>query len=87
VCTDLMGHGIGRRIHEDPNIPSFYAHGFDQPLTDGLVITIEPIIASGSGEVQEADDGWTFKTRDGSRSSHAEHTIVITSGAPLILTA
>ena len=87
VCAELMGHGIGRRIHEDPNIPSVDAPGFAQPLTEGLVITIEPIIASGSGAVEEAGDGWTFKTCDGSRSSHAEHTIVITTGAPLILTA
>ena len=87
VCAELMGHGIGRRIHEDPNIPSVDVPGFDQPLTEGLVITIEPIIAGGSGAVEEADDGWTFKTRDGSRSSHAEHTIVITAGTPLILTA
>jgi methionyl aminopeptidase len=86
VCTELMGHSIGRRIHEDPNIPSYDAPGFDQPLTDGLVITIEPIISSGHGAVMEAGDGWTFKTRDGSWSAHAEHTIVITAGAPLILT-
>jgi methionyl aminopeptidase len=87
VCTELMGHSIGRRIHEEPNIPSYDARGFDQPLTDGLVITIEPIISSGHGAVTEASDGWTFKTRDGSWSAHAEHTIVVTAGAPLILTA
>jgi methionyl aminopeptidase len=86
VCTELMGHGIGRRIHEEPNIPSYDARGFEQPLTEGLVITIEPIIARGDGAVTEAGDGWTFKTRDGSRSAHSEHTIVITAGAPLILT-
>lgn len=87
VCTDLMGHGIGRRIHEQPNVPNYDAPGFDQPLTEGLVITIEPIIAAGSGEVREAGDGWTIKTRDGSYAAHSEHTVVVTAGAPLVLTA
>ena len=86
VCTDLMGHSIGRRIHEQPNIPNYDAPGFDQALTDGLVITVEPIIAAGRGTVQEAADGWTITTQDGSYAAHAEHTIVITAGAPLILT-
>ena len=87
VCTDLMGHSIGRRIHEPPNIPSYDAAGFSQPLTEGLVITIEPIIAAGQGAVQEAGDGWTLSTQDGSYAAHSEHTIVITGGAPLLLTA
>ena len=87
VCRDLMGHGIGRRIHEPPNIPNYNAPGFSQPLTEGLVITIEPIIATGNGGVLDARDGWTIKTRDGGFSAHSEHTIVITDGAPLILTA
>jgi methionyl aminopeptidase len=87
VCADLMGHSIGRRIHEPPNIPNYDAPGFDQALTDGLVITIEPIIAAGRGTVREAGDGWTITTRDGSYAAHAEHTIVITAGAPLVLTA
>jgi methionyl aminopeptidase len=87
VCTDLMGHSIGRRIHELPNIPNYDASGFDQPLTEGLVITIEPIIAAGHGAVREAGDGWTITTQDGSYAAHSEHTIVVTTGAPLILTA
>lgn len=87
VCTDLMGHSIGRRIHEQPDIPNYDAPGFDQPLTEGLVITIEPIIAAGQGAVREVGDGWTIKTRDGSYSAHSEHTVVITSGAPIVLTA
>ena len=87
VCTDLMGHSIGRHIHEQPNIPNFDAPGFHQPLTDGLVVTIEPIIAAGHGAVREGGDGWTIKTRDRSVSAHTEHTIVVTAGAPLILTA
>ena len=87
VCRDLTGHGIGRRIHEPPNVPSFHHPRLDQRLTRGLVITIEPIIAAGEGEVQDAGDGWTLKTRDGSCAAHFEHTIVITDNAPIILTA
>lgn len=87
VCRDLMGHGIGRRIHESPSIPNYDAPGFSELLTEGLVITIEPIIAAGDGAVCETGDGWTIKTLDGSYSAHAEHTIVITDGAPLCLTA
>ncbi len=87
VCRDLMGHSIGRRIHEPPNIPSYEARGFSQPLTEGLVITIEPIIAAGDGAVRDTRDGWTIKTQDGGYSAHTEHTIVVTGGAPLILTA
>lgn len=87
VCRDLTGHGIGRRIHEPPNVPNFHHPRLDQRLTKGLVITIEPIIAAGEGEVQDAGDGWTVRTRDGSCAAHFEHTIVITDKAPIILTA
>lgn len=86
VCRDLAGHGIGRRIHEPPNVPSYHDPRFAQPLTEGLVITIEPIIAAGRGDVEESGDGWTLKTRDGSQAAHFEHTIVITAGAPIVLT-
>jgi methionyl aminopeptidase len=87
VCEQLSGHGIGRRIHEDPDVPNFYVEELDEPLREGLVLTIEPIIAAGRGEVVETDDGWTVKTEDGSWVAHAEHTIVIRRGRPLILTA
>ena len=87
VCPELMGHGIGRRIHEAPNILNYHHPQFGQPLTAGLVITIEPIIAAGKGAVQDAGDGWTLKTRDGSYAAHSEHTIVITDDRPIILTA
>jgi methionyl aminopeptidase len=86
VCRELSGHGIGREIHEWPDVPNFEAPGLTDPLTAGLVITIEPIIAAGAGEVFEADDGWTYKTVDGSCSAHFEHTLVITDDAPLLLT-
>ena len=82
----LTGHGIGRRIHEPPDVPNLFVPSLDQPLTEGLVITVEPIIAAGTGEIVEADDGWTVRTADGSLSAHAEHTVVITAGEPLVLT-
>ena len=87
VVRDLFGHGIGRTIHEDPNIPNFYNPRDNQRLTDGLVITIEPMISSGSGRVISATGGWTVKTADGSPSAHYEHTIVITRNLPILLTA
>ena len=88
VCSDLMGHGIGRRIHEEPDVPSVYLAELDQPLAEGLVITIEPIIAAGDGAVRQTDDGWTIRTRDRSLSAHAEHTLVVRRGQePILLTA
>jgi methionyl aminopeptidase len=87
VCTDLMGHGIGRRIHEAPNVPNHYVPRLSQALTDGLVLTIEPIVSAGSGAVRETGDGWTVRTVDGAMSAHVEHTIVITRGEPIVLTA
>ncbi len=87
VCRDLTGHGIGRRIHESPTVHNFFEPGNTELLTEGLVLTIEPIISAGSGEVVLARDGWTVLTADGARSAHVEHTVVVTAGAPLILTA
>jgi methionyl aminopeptidase len=85
VCAELTGHGIGRTIHEEPSVPNV---AWDGPeLTDGLVITIEPIIAAGAGDVYMDDDGWTVRTDDGSPSAHFEHTVVITDGAPILVTA
>jgi methionyl aminopeptidase len=86
VCAALTGHGIGRRIHEEPTVFSVAMPGPSPTLTEGLVITIEPIIAAGEGDVVE-DGEWVVRTADGSLSAHAEHTIVITDGAPLVLTA
>jgi methionyl aminopeptidase len=87
ICPELVGHGIGRRIHEAPDVPNYHHAMLDQPLTRGLVITIEPIIAAGSGAVCDAGDGWTLKTCDGSYAAHTEHTIVITDTRPIVLTA
>jgi methionyl aminopeptidase len=86
VCEELTGHGIGRRIHEQPDVLNYYLEELDEPLHEGLVMTIEPIIAAGAGDVVETGDGWTVKTADGSLVAHAEHTIVVRSGRPLVLT-
>lgn len=87
VVRSLCGHGIGHAIHEAPEVPNYYEPMARTELTEGLVITIEPIIAAGGGRASTADDGWTVRTDDGKPSAHYEHTIVITGGAPIILTA
>ncbi len=87
VIRELGGHGIGRTIHEAPHVPNYPAPEASQILTEGLVITVEPIIAAGSGRTMLAKDGWTVRTADGKRSAHYEHTIVITKGEPILLTA
>jgi methionyl aminopeptidase len=87
VIRELGGHGIWRTIHEKPRVPNFADTTATEFLSEGMVITIEPIIAAGKGEVQTGRDGWTVCTVDRSRSAHYEHTIVITRGRPIILTA
>src|SRR4051812_14090202 len=87
VVRGLSGHGVGRTIHEDPIIPNTYNDRQQDVLTEGLVITIEPMITAGSSRPVEDADGWTIRTADGSLSSHHEHTLVITRGEPLIVTA
>lgn len=87
VCDGLMGHGIGRRIHEPPDVPNRYEPALCQQLSEGLVITIEPLVAAGGAAMRMGRDGWTIRTADASLSAHAEHTIVVRDGAPLVLTA
>jgi methionyl aminopeptidase len=87
VLGELTGHGIGRSIHEEPTVPNVYVPGLDAPLAEGTVITIEPILGLGSHEVRSAGDGWTILTADGAPSAHAEHTLVVSAGEPLVLTA
>ncbi|MCW3065214.1 MAG: methionine aminopeptidase type, partial [Solirubrobacterales bacterium] len=87
ICEGLDGHGIGRRIHEPPSVPNSYTPELRDRLTSSLVLTIEPIIAAGRGGVHTTGDGWTVATDDGSVSAHAEHTVVITDGRPIVLTA
>ncbi|MFJ4622021.1 type I methionyl aminopeptidase [Streptomyces sp. NPDC088812] len=81
------GHGIGRRMHEDPPVPNEGRPGRGLPLRPGLVLAIEPmVIAGGTDGYHEAPDGWTLRTNDGSRAAHAEHTVAITESGPRILT-
>jgi methionyl aminopeptidase len=87
VIRELAGHGVGRTIHEPPCVPNYPDRRATDLLTQGLVITVEPIIAAGSGRVVLEDDGWTVRTGDGSFSAHYEHTIVIGRGRPILLTA
>ena len=87
VIKGLGGHGVGRHIHENPFVSNVFQPTDTQPLTDGLVLTIEPMIAERSGRVFEDDDGWTVRTADGGLSAHYEHTVVIREGEPILLTA
>jgi methionyl aminopeptidase len=87
VIRELGGHGIGRTIHEPPSIPNYPDFAADQILTNGLVITVEPIIAVGSGKTVVSNDGWTIRTADRTASAHYEHTLVITDDEPIVLTA
>src|ERR1700723_4231222 len=87
VVRELGGHGIGRTIHEAPHVPNYPDPTARQIMNDGLVITVEPIISAGSGRVFTDKDGWTVRTGDHALSAHFEHTLVVTSGAPILLTA
>ena len=87
VVQGLTGHGVGRTIHEEPAVPNYYDPWQRDVLTEGLVLTIEPMISAGSAGPVTDRNGWTIRTKDGSLAAHHEHTIVITRQAPLILTA
>ena len=87
VVRELGGHGIGRTIHESPHVPNYADPHARQILNEGLVITVEPIISAGSGQVFTDKDGWTVRTGDQALSAHFEHTLVVTSGPPILLTA
>jgi methionyl aminopeptidase len=87
VIRELCGHGVGRTIHEEPSVPNYYEPTLRARLTEGLVITIEPIISAGNGHGKLRPDQWTVATSDGSLSAHFEHTVVITKSEPVLLTA
>jgi len=87
VLRELCGHGVGRAIHEPPEIPNFADPGCHGVLTEGLVIAVEPIIGCGGWRTRLGDEGWTIHTADGSLAAHHEHTLVVTRGAPIVLTA
>ncbi len=86
VVRAFVGHGIGRNLHEDPQVPNFGIPGRGPRLRAGMTIAIEPMVNEGSYEVAILDDGWTAVTVDGGLSAHFEHTILVTSGEPIILT-
>jgi methionyl aminopeptidase len=86
VVKGLAGHGVGRTIHEPPSVPNEWDPHQTDVLTEGLVITIEPMVAAGSGRAVEARDGWAIRTRDRSLAAHYEDTVVITRGRPIVLT-
>lgn len=86
VVTDFVGHGIGRRLHEEPQVPNYGEPGKGPRLKPGMALAIEPMVNMGRAETTHLEDGWTAVTRDGSLSAHFEHTIVVTEHGPRILT-
>ena len=86
VVRDFVGHGIGRKVHEDPNVPNFGKPGRGPKLIEGMVLAIEPMVNAGTHKVKTLKDGWTVVTTDSSLSSHYENTVAILSDGPEILT-
>lgn len=86
VVRTLVGHGVGRDMHEDPQVPNFGPAGRGPRLTEGTVVAIEPMINLGRHDVAVGVDGWAIYTKDGSLSAHFEHTVAVTSAGPRVLT-
>jgi len=86
IYRDLVGHGVGYAVHEDPYVPNVGKQGTGPRLVEGMVIAIEPMLGTGSDGIMLADDGYTYLTEDGSLSAHFEHTIALTENGPLVLT-
>lgn len=86
VVRELVGHGIGQHLHEDPQVPNFGSIGRGLSLEPGLVIAIEPMVNCGDGAVRTLEDAWTIVTEDGTLSAHFEHTVAITRNGPQVLT-
>ena len=85
VVRDFVGHGIGKNLHEDPQIPNFGKKGRGIELKSGMILAIEPMVNEGKYKVQVLPDGWTVVTKDGSLSAHFEHSVAITDNGPEIL--
>jgi methionyl aminopeptidase len=86
VVTEFAGHGIGRRLHEDPQVPNYFRAGMPNPrLQEGMVLAIEPMVNEGTADLEILDDGWTAVTADGKLSAHFEHSIAIVAAGPEIL--
>ncbi|MDP2315875.1 MAG: type I methionyl aminopeptidase [Pseudomonadota bacterium] len=86
VVTQFVGHGVGRKLHEEPSVPNFGKAGTGYPLKPGMVLALEPMITLGSPRTRVLKDDWTVVTEDGSRAAHFEHTVAITPAGPEILT-
>ena len=86
VVRESVGHGVGKKLHEDPSVPNFGTPGRGVRLIPGMTIAIEPMINMGKAGVKQLSDGWTVKTKDGSLSAHFEHTVAITPDGPKIMT-
>ncbi len=86
VVREFVGHGIGTKLHEEPQVPNFRSRGADTRLREGMVLAIEPMVNSGRPEAKVLDDKWTAVTADGSSSAHFEHCVAVTRNGPLILT-
>lgn len=86
VVREYVGHGIGRAMHEDPNVPNYGVAGKGPLLEVGMVFAIEPMVNAGAADVESLPDGWTVVTADRSLSAHFEHTVAITAEGPLVLT-
>jgi methionyl aminopeptidase len=86
VVREFVGHGVGRKLHEEPQIPNYGKRGSGPRLKAGMTLAIEPMINLGTAAVRLLDDGWTVRTADGMPSAHFEHTVLITRGEPEILT-
>ena len=87
IVREFVGHGIGEKLHEEPQIPNYGAPGRGPRLEAGMVLAIEPMVAMGRPETKVLADGWTAVTRDGSLAAHFEHTVAVSDGGPLILSA
>lgn len=87
VVREYTGHGVGRHMHEDPQVPNHGTPGKGMPLRAGMTIALEPMVLAGSPETRTLQDGWTVASADGSLTAHFEHTVAITAAGPLILTA
>ena len=87
IVRELVGHGIGQAVHENPNVPNFGKAGKGDLLKEGMTICIEPMVNQGTAKVYTMDDNWTVRTLDGKLSAHFEHTVAITKSGPQILTA
>ena len=87
VVRELCGHGVGKKLHEEPNVPNYGRPGTGPLLKNGMCIAIEPMICQYDCKITQSKDGWTVKTRDGKYAAHYENTILITAGEPEILTA